>query len=205
MSPLSLIPVCWFLELTASVLIVRSSFRDADHSITFGLLVGTVIGLPLGLLLTTTIPVESSKLVALILIAVLAALQISRVKLPFLATRPGLYGSGIMAGIATGVASIGGMIVALYVLASDAKPRTIRASLVSFLFLSSFISPFLFIWFDVFTEVAFTRSFVLILPTLLGVALGKLLFRPALEPYYKPFCLSLLAALALLGLARTAF
>ena len=103
----------------------------------------------IGLSLTTTIPVETSKMTALIVLIVLAAHAIVENRIPLLATRPGLYLSGLTAGIATGLASIGGMVVALYVLSQDQAARNMRGSLVMFLFIGMFTFDHLPDWFDV--------------------------------------------------------
>ncbi|MEL7211857.1 MAG: sulfite exporter TauE/SafE family protein [Pseudomonadota bacterium] len=201
--PVELIPICWFLEMSASLLMARGGWRDADRGVVKGLVIGSALGLPLGLALTQAVAVETSALIALSLLIVLAASQLVRLRLPFLATTPGLYGSGLLAGVATGIASIGGMVVALYVLARDAPARQMRGSLVLFLFVSALISLFTLLIFGVMDRQAALRGMGFILPTMLGVLLGQRLFTPKYEPYYKPFCLSLLIGLAALALIRT--
>ena len=109
-----------------------------------------------------------------------------------------------MAGFATGLASVGGMIVALYVLAREAPARIMRASLVTFLFVSSSISLVYLISYGMMTNAVIARGLIFALPCILGVIAGKALFRPSLERYYKPFCLVLLIFLAAIGLIRMA-
>lgn len=167
-------------------------------------MVGGVIGLPIGLSFTNLVDADVSKATALILIIVLAMLQLLKVRARFLATRPGLVVSGATAGFATGIASIGGMVVALYVLARDHAARTMRASLVLYLFTSSFFSLIFLTAFGMMDRLAMTRGLLLAIPCVVGVLIGKALFTPRLEPYYKPFCLLLLMGLATAGLARLA-
>ena len=128
--PKELIPVCWVLEMTASLMMVRGGIAEADKRIALGLAVSSALGVPLGLYLTTTLPVDQTRMLALVVLIALAALQLARVRLPFLASNFGLYASGLVAGVVTGIASIGGMVVALYVLAQDHPARVMRASLV---------------------------------------------------------------------------
>lgn len=201
--PIQLIPICFFLELCASVLMARGGWNEADRGVVYGLVIGSAIGTPIGLALTTNISVEASKLTVLILVIVLALTQLARVKIAFLATKPGLYLAGITAGVVTGLASIGGMVVALYVLSQDAPAHKMRAALVLFLFISSATSMLYLIYFDVMTMTALKRAAVFALPCILGVIIGQRLFTPAFQPYYRPFCLTLLTALAMAGLIRT--
>ena len=199
--PIELIVICWFLEMAARLLMVKEGFRQWNRSVVIGLVVGNSIGMPIGLYLTNTISIETSKMIALVIILVLAALQLLKVKATFLATRPGVYISGLTAGIVGGLAAVGGMVVALYVLALDAPAKVMRASLVMFLFVSSLIT-FIFMNMYGMFDGQIVRGLLWSPICMLGVVAGQALFRPRLEPYYKPFCLCLLIALAAAGLIR---
>ena len=52
-------------------------------------------------------------------------------------------------------------------------------------------------------ELALQRGITLAMPVAGGVVIGKVLFRPSLERFYKPFALCLLLSLALLSLIRS--
>ena len=203
LAPVELIPICWWLEMAASLMMVRGGWQDADRTVVLGLVIGSMLGVPLGLLLTTNLPVEASKLLALSVIVVLAMSQLARIRLAFLATRVGLYVSGVSAGIITGLAGVGGMIVALYVLSQDRPAKQMRASLVLFLFAGSLTSMVTLLLFGVMTLEATARGLVFAVPTALGVMLGKAMFTERFAPYYRPFCLILLISLAGLGVIRT--
>lgn len=200
--PVQLIPICWWLEIAASLLMARGGWQEADRSIVWGLVIMSAIGTPLGLMLTTNIDAETSKLVALCVIIALAALLLARIRIPGLQTRAGLYGAGLVAGIVTGLASVGGMAIALYVLASDTPARKMRAALALFLFLGSATSLFWLFWFGVMNIQAIARGTVFSGPAIIGVYAGMKLFTPRFEPYYRPFCLTLLCGLSAFGLLR---
>ena len=44
--PIHLIPVCFLLEATASLMMFRGGIRDADMYIVWGLVIGSAIGVP---------------------------------------------------------------------------------------------------------------------------------------------------------------
>jgi len=200
--PIQLIPICWWLEMTASLFMFRSVWQEANRKIAVGLAIGSTLGMPFGLALTMAIATELSKLLALGVIIALAALQLARVRISFSVRNWGLYGSGWVAGVVSGVAGVGGMVVALFILSQKAQPRQMRASLVLFLFLSS-VTTIISLWyFGVMDQVAIKRGLVMALPAGLGVVLGKLLFMPKWEYLYKPFCLTLLIVLAITGIIR---
>ena len=200
--PIQLIPICWWLEIAASILMARGGWQEADRKIVWGLVIMSALGTPIGLALTTSIDVETSKLTALCIIIALAALQLAKIRIPALASRAGLYGAGVLAGIVTGLASVGGMVIALYVLSSDTPARKMRAALALFLFLGSATSLFWLFWFDVMTLQAIWRGIVFSIPAIAGVYAGMQLFTPRFERFYRPFCLTLLCGLSAFGLLR---
>ncbi len=199
--PLELVAMCWFLEVSASILMVRGGWKEADWSVVKGLVIGSAFGVVIGVGLNRLLPVETSTTVVLMLLIVLAALQLAKVRAHFLATIPGLYGSGIAAGVATGLASIGGMVVALYVLARQATARQMRASLIMYLFASEMAALIALLAYGLMTYEMIVRGVGLAVPTMAGVVCGQILFRPRLERFYKPFCLVLLIGLAGRGAA----
>lgn len=203
--PVQLIPICWWLEMTASVLMAKGGWQEADRGVVLGLVIGSTAGVPFGLWLTTSVSVDTSKFIVLTVIIVLAATQLARIRLKFLATKPGLYGSGFAAGIVTGLAHVGGMVIALYVLSQDAPAAKMRAALVLFLLFSALTSMISFLWFGIMDSTGIARGIALAGPAAIGVFLGQMLFMPRLAAYYRPFCLSLLCALAGAALIRTQF
>ena len=202
-APVVLIPILFFLELAASLMMARAGLADADRRMALLLVAGSVLGWPLGLWFTTSLPVETSKMVALCVIVVLAALQLLKVRVPGLGSITGTAIAGVVAGVVSGLAHVGGMVIALFVLSLGSAARSMRGTLVLYLFVSSLLSVFIQLGYGVMTTTGALRGLVLIPPTLLGVWLGSKLFIPRLESYYKPFCLFLLIGLASLGLIRT--
>lgn len=200
--PVDLVPICFFLEIVASIFMFRGGMKNADMSVVWGLVIGNIIGVPIGLLILTQLDIEVSKIVALVVILSLASLIFMQVKAQFLATKPGLYISGVTAGAATGVAAVGGMVVALYVLARDRPAAQMRASLVMFLLLSEVGTGAFLFFFDLFTLDSIKR--VLIMMPLIsgGILIGSLFFNPSLAKYYKPVCLMILIAICALNLIK---
>ena len=200
--PIELIPVCWWMELVASVFMIRNGWKNSDKKISIILWLGAVLGLPIGIALTTILDFQTSKIVALVLILILALILLGNFKIQFLSTSVGTISSGVFAGIATGLASIGGMIVAIYVLASQNSARRVRASIVLYIFLNSVTTFIFLILFDVMDHKAFVRGVLLAVPSSIGVVLGSILFMQKLEKYYRPFSLGLLISFSLVGLIR---
>jgi uncharacterized membrane protein YfcA len=200
--PIELIPMLWFIEMGASLMMLKEGLRDAHMPTALILVAGTWIGWPIGLSLTQSLPVDTSKIVTLAIILTLAALQLTQLRIPGLGSRPGMVMAGITAGLVSGLAHVGGMVVALYVLAQGSAARSMRGTLVIYLFLSLLGALGYQLWFDVMTETAAWRGAAMLPATLLGVWIGTRLFNPRWEPFYRPVCLGLLIALAGAGLVR---
>ncbi|MEP4030864.1 sulfite exporter TauE/SafE family protein [Roseibium polysiphoniae] len=200
--PVELIPIFYVLEGAASLAMFRGGIRDADMSHVWPLAIGSFVGVPMGLLATTTVSLDTSKLVAVLVILILTILQFFRSMPAALSSVPGRYAVGTTAGIVTGLASVGGMVIALYVLASRAPATQMRAALTMFLFIGMFTSLGHMLLYGVMTETAFTRGAILIPITLAGVFLGTGAFKPTWQVHYRRFCLVLLAGICLLSLGR---
>lgn len=200
--PIALIPICFLLEAFASAVMFRGGLADGNRQVVMALVIGYVAGMPLGLFATHTMTPEISRSAALILILFLALLQLNKTSPAFLTSRWGVYVAGVLAGVATGLASIGGMVVALYVLSLKAPTREVRASLVLFLMTSTVVSTFWLVGTGTLNMLAFTRAVFFAPFVIVGVLIGIWLFRPSLEPFYKRFCLFLLMGLAGFGLIR---
>lgn len=202
--PVELIPVLWWLELAASLVMLRSGWDGADMRTAITLAIGSALGMFVGLGLTTTLDPTVSQRTALVILIVLAGLQLKRLRIRGLATPTGTVIAGLVAGVASGLAGVGGMVVALYVLARNDEPKVMRATLVAFLFLGSATSLFTHLYFGTMNQTSALRGIALILPCILGVLIGQRLFTPRLQPYYRPVCLSLLIGLGAISLLRSA-
>ena len=205
--PVVLMPICLLLEVVVSGFTLRGSWHQANFPTVRLLALGMAVGLPLGLLTTTQVSVEVSKLGALLVVALLAGAQLlgsqARVFLGhYFPERYAPHASGVLAGFVSGVAGAGGMVSALYFLASRMPASTIRASLMLNLMVSIFTTSVFYTLFGLLNALAVKRAVVLLPLALIGLRLGMALFRPRLTPYYRQFCLGLLLLLSLAGLSR---
>ena len=198
--PIQLLPICFVMEALAGLMMLRSGFKSANFGTVAWLVLGSMIGVPIGAYATVHLPVDVSKMIVLTLIILLAVGQLF-ISVPKLGTSRGsTIATGLAAGVATGLAHVGGMIIALYVLAQNLTPSASRATLVLFLFGGSLTTGISLFAFDIFTTQSLWRSLMLAPAVGVGVMLGTLLFNPMLQPHYRKFCLTLLIGIALVSL-----
>lgn len=201
--PVELIPVMWWLEMAASLVMLRHGWGGADMKAAVTLVCGAALGLIIGLSVTTSVDAALSQQVALCLLIALALLQLAKIRIPHLASQSGTIATGVLAGIATGLAGVGGMVVALYILARNDEPAKMRATLVAFLFISSATSMLTHLWFGTMNTTSTLRGLAFVLPCVVGVLIGQRLFTPRFQPYYRPACLTLLIGLGAASLLRS--
>lgn len=205
LAPQDIIAICLVLEIAATILLTRGGATEgADKPMVYGLIAGVLVGLPIGLSITLAASDEASRMIALGLIFTLAIAQLSGFRPAFLATRAGLVGSGVAAGMVQGTSGAGGMVIALYALARNAPAQIMRASLVFYLSITIVLHTIMLTAFGLLTELALIRGAFLVAPAAIGVLIGAWAFSPRLQPYYRTACLSLLSGLAAIGIARIA-
>lgn len=203
LAPAELIPVCLMLEGVATLIMARGNIGKADMPMVKWLAIGVFVGSPLGVWLTSVLPVDQSRLIALALILALSVGQLFGLRFPQL-TGTKTAGVGVLSGAATGLASVGGMVIANFAMSMKAPAPVIRATLVIYLAFTVVIGLFSLFLFDLLTLTALWRGVILTPPAIVGVVIGARLFRPGVQHIYRPVCLSLLISLAGFGLIRMA-
>ncbi len=201
-APIDLLPVCLLLELTASALLLRGGTGEADKPLALTLVAAAFAGVPLGLQLTKTMDPDTSRIIALALVAGLAALQLARIPLPVGRGRTGAAQAGLAAGTVNGLASIGGLVHALFLMARTLPPRAMRGTMILIILFSGTVTLFWQLVLGVMTGQAMLRYVALLLPFVAGLWLGRRHFTPENERHYRPVSLALLVALAGAGLVR---
>lgn len=201
-APIDLLPICLLLEIAASLLLLRGSVGDADKALSVTLVAAAFLGVPVGLYLTRAMDPDHSRIVALALVGGLAALQLLRILLPVGQGRAGAVLAGLGAGVVNGLASIGGLVHALYLMARDLPARAMRGTMILIILFSGAVTLFWQVAMGIMTGQAMLRVAVLLVPFVLGLWLGRRHFTPENERHYRPVSLGLLVALAGVGLVR---
>jgi hypothetical protein len=202
LAPIDLLPICLLLELAASAFLVRGGIAEADYTLVLPMVGFAFAALPAGLYLTQQMDPDLSRLIALGLVLVLAALQLARLPLPVGKGMITKSVVGIAAGLIQGLASIGGLVQALYVMALAMPPRTMRATMILGVMISGAIGLFWQLAMGVMTLQAVARFASVSVPYLFGLWLGRRYFTPENERHYRPVSLVVLIVLALAGIVR---
>ena len=215
--PLTLIvPLTMLLEIAASVFMMREVWKQIDWRWLTRMLVGIVIATPLGVAALRSAPPGVLKVVVSLAILLCCFAIWRNWKPPWSGGGMTQFVTGIVAGVANGAAAIGGLPIIAILLATGIGSATIRATVSALIFLmdvlgiGSFISgvSMLGIGLGVAQDLVFMSTVFLavamLVPMLIGVALGSRQFAGTSEAAFKQRTLVLLMVLALIGLVRAA-
>ena len=119
-----------------SFLVLLTTWRHLDLRVSKGLIIGGLLGTPLGVLMLNVAEPGALRIIIGGVIVLLGLLNLREINLPF-ATFPG---SGLFFGFITCLAvtaiSIGGILAAIYAIAQKWPAQTVRASLAALFVLS---------------------------------------------------------------------
>lgn len=201
--PVEVVPIAVILETFSSVVMLRLTWSEIRWRLIGWLCLGAALGTPLGVYLLRVAPADAIR-VAISLAVLSACLLLWRgLALTWRGDGRTVIGVGLVSGLANGAASLGGLPVAVFLLATAFSAAAIRASLnLYFLVLDIYGTAALGLG-GLVTEVTLTRSALLALPVAVGIGLGHAGFQVASPATFRRVLLVLLASLSLAGLIRS--
>lgn len=175
MSPVLAIIVTTFYAMVFSVAMLWPLRREIEPVRLGLLLIGTLVGTPLGVWGLVTLPVSViTRLIGVVLIVVVA-LEWWRVTPRLSAPGWGL-GAGVMAGVLGGAIGTPGPPVVLYAATQGWNPRTMKANLLAFFIVNEGAILIGYWWANLLTPDVWSLTATLALPALIGVTAGVVLF-----------------------------
>jgi uncharacterized protein len=202
LSPQIIVPAAMMLEVLASVPLLRSVWPHVSWHWIRPLIAGYAVSVPLGVWCLSILPEVPLRLAVSTTILVMALALLA-------GFRPGWgdgigvrLGTGLVSGFMSGLSSLGGMIAATMLFTTSLPAARLRATLVTLFVLSS---SYALMW-------AAQRGLVnrgtllwaawLVVPMLIGIAIGRHGFARASEAQFRRAMLGVLAAVAAMGMLR---
>ena len=203
--PAEVVPAAFLLEIAASLHMLPFVWREVAWRKVAVLGVGAVLGMPMGLWVVTQLPILEVRLAVYTLVLGFTLLSLKGVQLHN-EGGPGLiFGTGVVSGLANGLAAIGGLPVVLLFLATPMAVAASRATLVAYLFAGD---VYAIAWsgsLDLLRPEILLRVLVFLIPLGFGVWLGHRRFVTTPPTSFRKFNLGLLLILSNFGLLRTIF
>jgi len=197
--PLKLVPILYMLEVIASVHMLPSIHRDIDRMMLLFLLIGCALGMPIGQHLLIRLPVDGTRILLYTIVIVAALLVRSGYEFPFQMNRKASFVMGIAAGIASGLAAIGGLVTMVVLLGIRLDVVQARATLVAMFFALYLYGTMLSVANGLTTpDILYTVVFLL-LPLFVGVAIGQRVFLRTSKEKFRRFLFGFLVVLSVAG------
>lgn len=161
---------------------------------------GALIGAPLGTLALVHLPDTWLRWGISVMVLAMLALLASGLRYRGRSTSPMSIGVGLVSGLFSGAAQLGGPPVVAYLIGRDMPGRAVRASLILFFAMSSLISAASYGLNGLLTVPAVLLAALVAPVFALGLFIGSRLFGFASESLFRLVCFGLIAAAALGGL-----
>ncbi|ABD04848.1 Protein of unknown function DUF81 [Rhodopseudomonas palustris HaA2] len=202
MAPAKAVPIAVLLQLLGGLADLRRNRRDCHWPSLRWLIVGAVIGSPLGVLALSVAPAPVARIVISVIIA-LAVLMLGRgFALAAVPSRFATVLVGATSGLFNGLAAMPSPPAIVYYMSGPFRAATARASLLVF-FLATSIAAFTSIVAVGLASSAVVWLAVLALPVmLLGTWIGELGFRRGTERLHRHVSIVSLGVIALISAAK---
>lgn len=200
--PDTAIPTALMLEVLASIQLLPRVWRDAHWASLRWLLVGAVVGIPVGTVALVVVPERPMRL--LVAVVVLAA-ALTMARGSHRSDLPGPTGAaatGLVSGVLNGAFAMGGPPAILMYFSSPRHVAVGRASLIAFFLCTDVLGTGSAATGGLVTPALLGQVAVLFPVSLVGVGLGALWFRRTGAAAFRRYVLWLLAGLSCLTLAQ---
>ena len=199
---IQIVPIILILEVFISIFMIPYIWNKINWNFVFKLLIGIAIGSPIGLYLLKYLSPETTHLYVCLIIIFFSILLMKGYINKKIDNNQSKIFTGIISGTLNGLTTLGGMPVALFLLATSIQPAVIRGSLAALFFLTD-ISAFILSYFGGIVDmITIYRTLPLILVLPLGVFIGNKFFIKSKEKFYRKVVFYFLIIISIFGILR---
>ncbi len=200
--PAEVAPIAILLEVTASVIQTPGVWRQIDWKTLILLSIGAAVGNPIGVALLVWLSADTARILIASMIMVAAILLLAGIRARRASGPAGSVGAGWVSGVANGLSALGGLPIALLLVARADQPAVIRATMIGYFFLLDTYGGLLFAQQGLMTGLVFERYAAGLPLTIIGLLVGGRMFASTDPGSFRKIVLGLLIALSAVGLAR---
>jgi uncharacterized membrane protein YfcA len=182
---IEIIPIILALEVIISVFMVSYIWNKIDWSFVIKILLGIIIGSPIGLYLLKYLNPETTHLSVCLLIIFFSILLMKGFSNQKINNNYVKFFTGIVSGTLNGLTTLGGMPVALFLLITGIQSAVIRGSLAALFFLTDIYAFLLSFFSGIVDMTTIYRVVPLIMILPLGVFIGNKFFVKSKEETYR--------------------
>jgi len=199
---IEIVPIILILEVIISIFMVPYIWNKIDWNFVLKLLIGIVIGSPIGLYLLKYLDPQTTHLSVYLLIIFFSILLMKGFSNQKINNNYGKFFTGIISGTLNGLTTLGGMPVALFLLVTSIQPAIIRGSLAALFFLTDIYAFSLSFFAGIVDVITIYRTVPLIIILPIGVYIGDKFFVKSKEGTYRKVVFYFLIFISIFGFFR---
>ena len=199
---IEIVPIILALEVAISIFMIPYIWNKIDWRFVFKILLGIIIGSPIGLYLLKHLSPETTHLSVCLLVIFFSILLMKGYSNQKINNNYGKIFTGIVSGILNGLSTLGGMPVALFLLITSIQPAVIRGSLAALFFLTDIYAFILSFFSGIVDITTIYRVIPLIIILPMGVFIGNKFFIKSKEETYRKVVFYFLIFISILGIFR---
>jgi uncharacterized protein len=200
--PAQVVPLVVVLQVLIGVLGLKDAAKQCDWRAVTVLFPGLVLGVPIGLLILTTLPPNPVRLVIGAVLLLSVGLIAKGARLPPNPSRLLSGGVGVASGIINGLASMGGPPIIVYLLAIGHSTARLRATSIIYFMLAALVTAVPMTWRGLITRDILIWSAASIPALFIGSRLGTWAFHRARPAHHKATALLVLTVLGVVLIGR---
>ena len=199
---IEIVPIILILEVLISIFMIPYVWTKIDWNFVFKVLLGIIIGSPLGLYLLKYLSSDVTHLSICLLIIFFSLLLMKGYKNIKINNEFAKFYTGIFSGTLNGLTTLGGMPVALFLLITSIQPAIIRGSLAALFFLTDIYAFILSFFSGIVDITTIYRTLPLIIVLPIGVFIGDKFFVKSKEETYRKVVFYFLIFISIFGVFR---
>ena len=199
---IEIVPIILILEVLISIFMAPYVWNKIDWNMVFKILIGMVIGSPIGIFLLKFLSPEITHLSVCIIIIFFSILLMKGYTNKQLNNNAIKVSTGIGSGALNGLTTLGGMPAALFLLITSVQPAVIRGTLTALFFLTDIYAFVLSFFADIVDITTIYRTLPLILVLPIGVFIGDKFFVKSKEALYRKVVFYFLIIFSIFGIIR---
>ena len=199
---IEIVPIILILEVFISIFMFPYIWNKIDWNFVFKLLIGIVIGSPIGLYLLKYLSPQTTHLYVCVIIIFFSILLMKGYSNQRINNNRSKIFTGIVSGTLNGLTTLGGMPVALFLLVTSIQPAVIRGSLAALFFLTDVYAFILSFFGGIVDMITIYRTLPLIIILPLGVFIGNKFFTKSKEQLYRKVVFYFLIIISIIGILR---
>ena len=199
---IEIVPIILILEVVISIFMIPYIWNKIDWNFVLKLLIGIIVGSPIGLYLLRYLSPETTHLSVCLLIILFSMLLMRGYSNNKINNNYTKIFTGIVSGTLNGLTTLGGMPVALFLLITSVQPAIIRGSLAALFFLTDIYAFILSFFAGIVDMTTIYRTLPLIIILPLGVYIGNKFFVKSKEATYRKVVFYFLIFISIFGIFR---